>query len=75
MIGDIRYLLAQVPFRPFSVVTSSGMKYRIGSPDHAGFNPQKTRVLIWFDDGSGVTIAALHVVALEDEEPPASLAA
>jgi hypothetical protein len=65
MIGDVRKLLDQRPFVPFSVVTSAGQKYRIPTPDHAGFNPRGTRVVVWFDDDSSVTLSALHLTALE----------
>ena len=67
MIADIRHLLEAIPFQPFYIVTSSGIKYRIASRDHIGFNPQGSRVLVWFDDGSGAILAALHIVSLEQE--------
>jgi hypothetical protein len=57
------------PFEPFTIVTSSGNRYRIASADHAGVNPQGTRVVIWFDDGGGVTISGLHIAAIEEERP------
>ena len=65
MIGDIRQHLEAVPFEAFTVVTSSGRRYPIPSADHAGLNPKSSRVVVWFDDDSSVTIAGLHVVALE----------
>jgi hypothetical protein len=67
MIADIQQLLEARPFQPFSVVTSSGMKYRVASPEHADFNPRGTRVVIWFDDDSSVQVAGLHIAALETE--------
>ena len=72
MIAEIRRLLELVPFRPFTIVTSSGKEYHIPSSDHAGFNPAKTRVLVWFDDDSHIDIAALHIVAIERNAPTAS---
>ena len=72
MISDIRRLLGTRPFEPFSVVTSSGLHYRVASPDHAGVNPQGSRVLVWFDDESGVIISALHIAAIETEKPHAA---
>ena len=65
MIGEIRQSLSAVPFEPFAVVTSSGRHYRVPTRDHAGLNPKGSRVVIWFDDDSSITISSLHIVALE----------
>ena len=65
MIGDVRQHLHAAPFEPFTIVTSSGHRYRIASADHAGIHPRGTRVVIWFDDDSSVTVSGLHIVAIE----------
>ena len=65
MIGDVRQHLLAAPFEPFSIVTSSGHRYTVANPDHAGIHPRGTRVVVWFDDESSVTVAALHIVAIE----------
>ena len=72
MIHDIRQRLNARPFEPFIVVTSGGTRYRIPTAEHAGINPQGNRVIIWFDDGGGVDVAGLHIVALEREAPRAA---
>jgi hypothetical protein len=64
MIGDVRNFLEADPFEPFSIITG-GTRYRVPTPEHAGINPQGNRVLVWFDDGSGVTIAGLHIAEVE----------
>ena len=69
MIEDIQRLLEGAPFQPFTIVTSSGKNYRVASRDHAGFSPDKKRVLIWFDDSSHITVSPLHITALEEEAP------
>ena len=69
MIGDIRQHLATTPFEPFTIVTSSGRRYPVPSADHANSNPKGTRVVVWFDDDAGVTIAGLHVAAIEKGTP------
>lgn len=66
MIAEIRRLLAEVPFHPFTIVTSSGKQYLVASPDHAGFNPSGTRVIVWFDDESSVHVSALHITAVQE---------
>ena len=67
MIADIRQKLATRPFEPFFIITSSGHRYRVPTAEHAGVNPRGNRVVVWFDDGSGVDISGLHIVALEKE--------
>jgi hypothetical protein len=65
MVGDIRHHLEASPFEAFTIVTSSGRRYPVPSADHAGLNPQGTRVVVWFDDEASVTVAGLHIAAIE----------
>lgn len=65
MIGDLQKQLGAVPFVPFEIVTSGGVRYPIPTRDHLNFNPKRTRAVVWFDDGSSVIISPLHVTALE----------
>ena len=67
MIADLRQKLAARPFEPFFIITSRGHRYRVPTAEHADVNPRGNRVVDWFDDGSGVDISGLHVVALEKE--------
>jgi hypothetical protein len=69
MIADIQLLLSLRPFRPFNIVTRNGQHYRVASPDHAGINPRGSRVHVWFDDDTGVTISEMQIIALEKESP------
>ena len=75
MIADVRRFLLSGPFEPFVIVTSSGNRYRIPSADHATVNPQGSRVVVWFDDESGVIISGLHIAAVEREAPQDAKAA
>jgi len=65
MIGDIRQHLEAAPFEPFTIVSGRGGRYFVPSADHAGLNPKDTRIVAWFDDDASVTIAGLHVAAIE----------
>ncbi len=65
MTGEIRQHLEGVPFEPFTIVTTSGSRYPVSTPDHAGLNPRGSRVVVWFDDDSSVTISGLHIAAIE----------
>ena len=67
MIADIRQLLNARPFEPFFIVTTGGNRHRVPTDEHAGTDPQRSRVVVWFDDGSSVTVAGLHVAAIEKE--------
>ena len=69
MIAGVRHFLESGPFEPFVIVTSSGNQYRIPSADHATINPQRSRVVVWFDDESGVIISGLHIASVEKEAP------
>ena len=69
MVADMRQHLQAAPFEPFTIVPSSGRRYLVPSADHANLNAQGTRVVVWFDDGAGVTIAGLHVAAIEKGNP------
>ena len=69
VVADIRRHLQAAPFEPFTIVTNSGRRYPVPSADHANFNPQETRVVVWFDDDASVTIAGLHVAAIEKGNP------
>ena len=67
MVGDIRKLLVARPFVPFTIVTTGGSRYSIPTPEHCGIDPQSSRIVVWFDDGSGVTVAGLHIASIEQE--------
>ena len=75
MVADIRQFLGSGPFEPFVIVTSSGNRYRVTSADHATVNPQGSRVVVWFDDESGVIISGLHIAAIEKGAPQKAKAA
>jgi hypothetical protein len=71
-ISDIQLLLGCRPFAPFIIVTRSGLRYRVASAEHAGINPRGSRLHVWFDDDTGVTIAEANIVALERDVLPAT---
>ena len=69
MTADIQRFLKAQPFEPFSIVSSSGQRYRVPSAEHAGLNPTGSRVVVWFDDDSSVTLSGLHIASLETDAP------
>jgi hypothetical protein len=75
MIADIRQCLRAGPFEPFSIVSSSGNRYRVGAADHAGVNPRGSQVVACFDDQGSVTFSGLHIVAIEKDAPSKAEAA
>lgn len=72
MIQKIRDLLNKAPFTPFVIHTSGGREYRVETVDHAQISPKGSQVNIWFDNEGGVTLAALHITAVETVEVPVS---
>ncbi len=69
MIDDIKLRLEESVFEPFTIVTSSGARYHVASRDHIGFGPNKSRVVVWFDNDTSVLISGLHMTAIEEVEP------
>lgn len=67
MTDEIQDRLGRKVFVPFTIVSSSGEKYRVPSRDHFGFSPHKSRVLVWSDRDTTALIATLHIVAIEDD--------
>ena len=67
MIDEIRRLLAARPFVPFVIVTTGESRYRVASNEHAAISPQPFRVVVWFDEGGGVTIATLDIASVEHD--------
>lgn len=65
MIGDIKRLLEASPFEPFTVATSGGNEYLVATPDHADVSPTGSRLIIWFDDDTSVTLAGLHITSIQ----------
>ena len=72
MVAEIRQILEARPFRPFHVLTSGGNRYRVASADHADISPSGNQIIIWFDDEGSITVAGLHIVAVEKEPVPQS---
>ena len=72
MIEIIRQFLATRPFRPFTIVTTGGSRYRVSSNEHAVVSPPPHRVVVWFDDGGEVTLAALHIASVEKDSVQAA---
>jgi hypothetical protein len=72
MIELIRQFLAAKPFEPFIIVSTGGNKYRVASHEHAAIGPRDRRVVVWFDNGGEVTIAALHIASVEKEPAQAT---
>lgn len=65
MGSEIRQCLHAAPFEPFTILTSGGERYAVPTADHASANPPGNRVVVWFNDGSSVMLASLHIVSIE----------
>jgi hypothetical protein len=67
MVKEIKRHILASPFRPFTLIMSSGQRYKVPTADHAGFSPTGTQAVIWFNDGSSVILSAIHMTAIETE--------
>ena len=67
MMEQIRRLYSAEQFFPFTIVTSSGERFEVPTRDHLAFNPQKTYVLVFFDDGTHITLTGLHIVGVVEK--------
>jgi hypothetical protein len=39
----------------------------VPTAEHAAIDPQRSRLVIWFDDGSSVMVSGLHIASVEME--------
>jgi hypothetical protein len=65
IFAEVRAQLAQVPFKPFRLVTTSGQSYEVPTADHISTFPLARMISIWGDDETMVHVHALHVAAVE----------
>jgi hypothetical protein len=71
VIADIRRLLAERPFVPFSVYCTDGGVVRIPTVDHAVISPTGRRVVVFFDDDTAQYLSPLHISRVAVDESPA----
>jgi hypothetical protein len=57
VIADIRRLLAEKPFVPFSIYCTDGGALRV----HAVISPTGRRVIVFFDDDTAQYLSPLHI--------------
>jgi hypothetical protein len=70
VIADIRRLLAERPFVPFSVYCTDGGVVRILTVDHAVISPTGRRVIVFFDDDTAQYLSPLHISRVAVGESP-----
>jgi hypothetical protein len=70
VIADIRRLLAERPFAPFSIYCTDGGVLRVPTIDHAVISPTGRLVIVFFDDNSAQYLSPLHISRVAVEEPP-----
>ena len=60
---------------PVAVPAARDDKEFLERPRLQNINPQGSRVVVWFDDESGVIVSGLHIAAVEKEAPQKAKAA
>ena len=69
MLAELNKRVNAVPFAPFQIVMSSGVRYEVPTPDHLTITKLLREVTVEKDDGTAVAIHLLHVTAIERLEP------
>lgn len=72
IIGELLERLSARPFIPFVIVLSNNSRHEVPTPDHCTIARISRRVLVDHDDGSFVTINALHIAQIEQLHKPAA---
>jgi hypothetical protein len=70
VIADIRRLLAERPFVPFSIYCTDGGVLRVPTIDHAAVSPTGRRAVVFLDDGTAQYLSPLHISRVGIEEAP-----
>jgi hypothetical protein len=70
VIADIRRLLAERSFVPFSVYCTNGGVVRIPTVDDAVISPTGRRVIVFFDDDTAQYLSPLHISRVAVGESP-----
>ncbi len=72
---ELRTRLRAVPFKPFTVVTSSGMRVLVHHHDYAWVLPSGGEFYVQEPTGKVHTIYTIHIVELTHAEPSGEEAA
>jgi hypothetical protein len=64
MTGDIKKLLARIPFAPFTIQMARGQGFPVPTIDHIYLPPAGGRVVVSDDEGYVVTLPALLISGL-----------
>ena len=71
MVKDLRRLIANRPFLPFTIHTAAGAALRISTVDHIAVSPTGTRVIVFADDDSTIIVSALLISQITTDPEPA----
>jgi len=72
IIAEVIRRLAERPFEPFAIILSNGSRHEVPTPDHCTVQRFSRRINVDHDDGSWVTINALHITHIEQLHRPAA---
>ncbi len=74
MIDEILRLMDEIPFHPFTIVTSAGKQYPVPSVDHISFSPGRKLIGVWHDDDTLSFVSPLRIAAIDGAAPASSAA-
>ena len=72
IVGEVLNRLGARPFEPFVIILSNGSRHEVPTPDHCTVQRFSRRINVDRDDGSFVTINALHIAQIELLHKPAA---
>ena len=72
IVAEVLNGLGGRPFEPFVIVLPNGSRHEVPTPDHCTVQRFSRRINVDHDDGSFVTINALHIAQIELLHKPAA---
>jgi hypothetical protein len=71
VVAQLNERLAAVPFKPFDIVMSNGVRHVVPTPDHLTISRLLRRIHLEDDQWHLVEINPLHVATIEDHQDAA----
>jgi hypothetical protein len=71
IVAQLTKRLAEVPFKPFDIVMSNGVRHTVPTADHLTITRLLRRIELETDDWHLVTINPLHVATIEHHKDAA----
>jgi hypothetical protein len=71
VVAQLNERLAAMPFRPFDIVMSNGVRHHVPTPDHLTVTRLLRRIHLETDEPRMIEVNPLHVASIEDHQDAA----